>query len=291
MCARWSVLLGVVAGLAASGAAVGVSVSAPSGRTSTDPVGEVAGRKGNPPSYRYIFSSESAQTVVASHGWNLLDVSSQSSADQLPGRTRGMMYMGDYDNSTCDWEVSDAELTAKVAAMAGDPKVAGYYFSDEPDPHACPTAPDQHRARSQLIHGLDPGKMTVMTMDSNSGQASLDQIPLWVGAADYVFLDPYPCRWNQPCQYSWIDAIIAAANQAGLSYWGVVQAFADSEWRWPTARELRHMLSQWAGSRQSGYGVFAWTWDGGTLAGRPGLLRALAHFNRRGARPLRRRIT
>jgi len=91
MCARWSVLLGVVAGLAASGAAVGASVSAPSGRTSTDPVGEVAGRKGNPPSYRYIFSSESAQTVVASHGWNLLDVSSQASADQLPGRTRGMM--------------------------------------------------------------------------------------------------------------------------------------------------------------------------------------------------------
>ena len=83
MCARWSVLLGVVGGLAASGAAVGASVSAPSGRTSTDPVVEVAGRKGNPPSYRYIFSSESAQTVVASHGWNLLDVSSQASADQL----------------------------------------------------------------------------------------------------------------------------------------------------------------------------------------------------------------
>ena len=39
-------------------------------------------------------------------GGNLLDVSSQSSADQLPGRTRGIMYVGDYD-STCDWQVSD----------------------------------------------------------------------------------------------------------------------------------------------------------------------------------------
>src|SRR5436309_2544676 len=236
MSARWSVLLGVVAALSASGAAV---VPATSGRMSTNPVGEVAARKGDPPGYRYIFSSDSAPTAVASHGWNLLDVSSQSAADQLPGRTRGMMYMGDYDNSTCDWEVSDIELTAKVAAMAGDPKVAGYHLSDEPDPYACPSAPGQHRARSQLIHSLDPGKMTVMTMDSNSGQASLDQTPLWVGAADYVGLDPYPCRQNEPCNFAWIDAIIEAADRAGLSYWGVVQAFGNSTWRWPTAREER----------------------------------------------------
>ena len=285
MSARWSVLLGAVAALSASSAAV---VSATSGRMSTNPVDEVAARKGNPPRYRYIFSSDSAPTAVASHGWNLLDVSSQSAADQLPGRTRGMMYMGDYDNSTCDWEVSDAELTAKVAAMAGDPKVAGYYFSDEPDPHACPTAPGQHRARSQLIHGLDPGKMTVMTMDSNSGHASLDQIPLWVGAADYVGLDPYPCYHGAPCKYAWINAIIEAADRAGLSYWGVVQAFQDSTWRWPTAREERHMLCQWANSRESGYVVFSWTWAGQSLSNRPRLLRVLTRFNQGSAAKCRR---
>jgi len=285
MSARWSVLLGVVAALSASGAAV---VPATSGRMSTNPVGEVAARKGNPPRYRYIFSSDSAPTAVASHGWNLLDVSSQSAADQLPGRTRGMMYIGDYDNSTCDWEVSDIELTAKVAAMAGDPKVAGYYFSDEPDPHACPTAPGQHRARSQLIHGLDPGKMTVMTMDSNSGHASLDQIPLWVGAADYVGLDPYPCYHGAPCKYAWINAIIEAADRAGLSYWGVVQAFQDSTWRWPTAREERHMLCQWANSHESGYVVFSWTWAGQSLSNRPRLLRVLTRFNQGSAAKCRR---
>ena len=286
MSARWSVLLGAVAALSASSAAV---VSATSGRMSTNPVGEVAARKGNPPRYRYIFSSDSAPTAVASHGWNLLDVSSQSAADQLPGRTRGMMYMGDYDNSTCDWEVSDIELTAKVAAMAGDPKVAGYYFSDEPDPHACPTAPGQHRARSQLIHSLDPGnKMTVMTMDSNSGHASLDQIPLWVGAADYVGLDPYPCYHGAPCKYAWINAIIEAADRAGLSYWGVVQAFQDSTWRWPTAREERHMLCQWANSREAGYVVFSWAWAGQSLSNRPRLLRVLTRFNQGSAAKCRR---
>jgi len=236
-----------------------------------------------------MFSSESAQAVVAAHGWNLLDVSSQSSADQLPGGTRGIMYVGDYDNSTCDWGVSDLALTAQVAAMAGDPKVAGYYFSDEPDPHACPSAPGQHSARSQLIHSLDPGnKMTVMTMDSNSGHASLDQIPLWVGAADYVGLDPYPCYHGAPCKYAWINAIIEAADRAGLSYWGVVQAFQDSTWRWPTAREERHMLCQWANSRESGYVVFSWTWAGQSLSNRPRLLRVLTRFNQGSAAKCRR---
>src|SRR5437667_7439303 len=59
-----------------------------------------------------------------------------------------------------------------------------------------------------------PGTMTVMTMDSNSAQASLDQIPLWVGVADYVGLDPYPCRQNAPGNFAWIDAIIEAPDPA-----------------------------------------------------------------------------
>ncbi|TMB02484.1 MAG: hypothetical protein E6J70_06925 [Deltaproteobacteria bacterium] len=117
-------------------------------------------------------------------------------------------------------------------------------------------------------------------MDSNSAQASLDQIPLWVGVADYVGLDPYPCRQNAPGNFAWIDAIIEAPDPAGLAYWGVLQAFADSTWRWPTGREERHMLCQWATSRQSGYVVFAWTWAGQSLSSQPGLLRVLARFNK-----------
>src|SRR5437762_6191706 len=110
MSTQWSVLLGVVAGLAASGAAVGASVSATSARTSTDPAGEVAGgakgRKGHPPRYRYIFNPPPAQAVVAAHGWNLLDASSQSSPYQRPRRPRGISYVGAYANSTSDWGAS-----------------------------------------------------------------------------------------------------------------------------------------------------------------------------------------
>ncbi len=65
-----------------------------------------------------------------------------------------------------------------------------------------------------------------------------------------------------------------------LSYWGVVQAFDDRKWRWPTAREERHMLCQSAQSRQSGYVVFSWTWAGQNLSNRPHLLRVLTRFNK-----------
>jgi hypothetical protein len=280
--ARWSILIGVIAGLAT--AAVQTSWSATFRGTHVGPVAEIAGGAGSrrriPPRYRYMFSSEFAPVVVASQGWNLLDISLLPAAYQLPRRTRGVMWVGNYDNSTCDWEVSDAALTALIAPHAGDPKVAGYNISDEPVPNACPSAPAQHRARSALIHRLDPGKFTFMVMDSNSGQASLDQAPLWVGAADYVGLDPYPCYQNAPCNFGWIDAIIEAADRAGLSYWGVVQAFEDQEWRWPTPAEERHMLCQWARSRESGYVVFSWAWAGHTLPEQPRLLKVLRQFNR-----------
>jgi calcineurin-like phosphoesterase family protein len=247
-----------------------------------------SGRAHSPPQqrtfrYRYMYDSSSAPKAVARHGWNLLDVGSHWEADRLPRGTRGLVWVGDYDNSTCNWELSDAQVRHEI--KRGDPKVAGYVISDEPDPKACPDAPAQHRARSRMIHSLDPGKLTVMVMDANSGKASLDQIPRWVGVTDYVGLDPYPCYQGRACKYSWISTIIRAADRTGLRYWGVVQAFADPPWRWPTPAEESHMLSQWAASRASGYMTFAWKWRGSSLGARPALLAALTRFNR--ARPVK----
>jgi len=232
------------------------------------------------PRYRHMIDSGSSARLVASYGWNLLDVSSRSAADRLPPKTRGLVWLGDYDNSSCTWEVSDAKLRSDVPAMARDAKVFGYFISDEPDPAACPAAPAQHRARTRLIHALSPGKPTVLLVDSNSGRATLKQIPEWEGAADLFALDPYPCYRGKPCNFAWIDRVIRAADNAGLSYWGVVQAFADSTWRWPTKGEERHMLSQWAASRQSGYMTFSWRWSGHTLAKKPALLGVFKNFNR-----------
>lgn len=239
---------------------------------------------GTAPPFRYIYDSDSAPAAVVSSGWNLIDVGSKSSADQLPAGAKGLIWVGDYDNSSCSWEMTDAALKSQVAEAVGDPKVFGYLFSDEPNPYACPSAPAQHKARNVLIHSIDSRARTVVVLDSNGlkGRAtpdSLEQLPLWKGAADVIGLDPYPCYQGLPCDFSWIDKTIHAADSAGLNYWGVVQAFNGSSWRWPTPTELSHMLDQWAGSKETGYMTFAWVWAGNRLASQPDLLGVLRRFN------------
>ena len=53
------------------------------------------------PRYRYIFFSHTAAAKVASYGWNLIDVDSKELADGLPKGTRGLIWIGDYDNVHC----------------------------------------------------------------------------------------------------------------------------------------------------------------------------------------------
>ena len=237
----------------------------------------------SPPPLRFMYSSSmdgDGGARVASYGYNLMDAGSQWAADNAPAGTRGLVWLGDYDNATCSWEKSDAEVRSVVQNSVDDPKVAGFFISDEPDPFACPDAPAQHRARTGLIHQLDPSAFVVMVVDSNSGAQTLSQIPVWSGAADYIGLDPYPCYTGQPCDYAWIDTVIQAADAAGLDYWGVIQAFRGTgNWRYPTADELAHMLGQWSASRESGMMTFAWSWDGYSLADRRDLTSILAAFN------------
>jgi chitodextrinase len=238
-----------------------------------------------PPRFRYIYDSGSAPAAAAADGWNLIDVGSREAADALPSGTRGLIWVGDYNNSTCSWEISNSTVTSEVQRMVGDAKIFGYFISDEPNPYACPNAPAQHKARSDLIHSIDPTKPTVIVLDSNgfTGMGSpdaIDQIPLWKGTATYIGLDPYVCySWSSTCDYARIDANIAAADAAGINYWGVVQAFNDSSWRWPTADEMQHILAQWANSHEAGYMTFAWTWAGNNLSSQPALLDTLKQFN------------
>jgi hypothetical protein len=221
---------------------------------------------------------------VRSNGWNLIDVGSRWSADRLPRGVRGLVWVGDYDNGSCAWELADAALRAEVAASVGDRKIFGYLISDEPNPYTCPKAAAQHRARSALIHSVAPAARAVIVLDSNGfkGRATpdaLEQMPLWKGTADYIGLDPYPCYRSLPCDFTWIGRTIRAADAAHLNYWGVVQAFEDSSWRWPSSGELSHMLDQWAASHESGYMTFAWKWAGNTLSSRPALLGVFRRFN------------
>jgi acid phosphatase type 7 len=230
--------------------------------------------------YRYAFENQSGQDVMASYGYNLIDVGSKWDADATPAGTQGLVWLGDYTNApTCNWEVPDATIRTEVAAMANDPKVAGFFFANESDPYGCPTAVAQHKARNQLIKSLAPAKFTILTVDSNSGNTTLNQIPLWKGSADYIDYNPYICYQGQACDYAWLDRIIQAADNAGNPYFIALQAFGDSEWRWPTAAEETQMLNRLKTSGASGYMTFSWNWGGDPLLNHPTVLQAIQDFN------------
>jgi hypothetical protein len=239
---------------------------------------------GDPPRRRYVYFSSSNPKGTVKNGWNLLDVGSVSSADALPRGAKGLVWVGDYDNDNCSWEQTDAQVRSEVEKAVGDRKVYGFFISDEPNPYECPSAPADHRTRSELIHSIDPSKRTVIVLDSNGfGQTptdSLDQLPDWKGTADFIGLDPYPCYRGERCDFSWVTKTIRRATGAGLSYWGVAQAFDGDSWRWPTPAEEARLLTLWARSRQQGYMTFAWDWSGSLLPSRPKLLRVLRLYNK-----------
>jgi hypothetical protein len=239
--------------------------------------------KPSPPQYplrgTFFRQTDGGYDVIASKGFNLID-SGPGEVDALAGGLRGLTWVGDYDKNNCTWQKSDAEIRSDVQAHVGDPKVGVWFIADEPwiggTPH-CANAPAQVKARSALIHSIDPQAKTLMVVDSNSGQESLDQIPAWKGATDYVALNPYMCWQGRPCHYEWIDRLAQTADSAGLPYWGVVQAYGDptgqgqemctttsepacGEARLPTAAEIHQEFLHWRATAMHNYLVFSWHW-------------------------------
>ena len=68
---------------------VGACASATALTGKASPAGQsVLLANGTAPPFRYIYDSDSAPAAVVSSGWNLIDVGSKSSADQLPAGQR-----------------------------------------------------------------------------------------------------------------------------------------------------------------------------------------------------------
>jgi len=229
--------------------------------------------------YRFAFENRIDQDQMPSYGYNLIDVSTKWEADATPAGTQGLVWLYDYNNSSCSWEKSDTYIRDMVQSMVGDPKVAGYFFANEPDPYACPNAIADHKARNALIKSIDPIKFTILTVDSNSGQTTLNQIPLWKGTADYIDYNPYICYQAQPCDFAWLDRIIQEADRNGNPYFIALQAFGDREWRWPTAAEERQMLDRLRTTNASGYMTFSWNWNHDPLTNHPDVLQEIKDFN------------
>jgi chitodextrinase len=274
-----SYLLGVAAFDAAGNSS---SVSVLSAATSACP----AGSGGGSVKYRFAYSNRVDQASMPSYGYNLIDVSTKSEADATPAGTLGQVWLYDYDNTTCSWEKDDTYIRNMVSSMADDPKVAGFYFSNEPHWWDCPNAVQQHKDRNALIHSLAPNKYTLIGIDGNDRPHFDAMGSMWKGAADYINYNPYICYASDTstCDFAWEDHVMQVADAQGVPYFIALQAFKEgTEWRWPTASEEQQMLAKICQHPLiQGYLTFSWDWQNDPLVNHPDVLGAIQNFNLNG---------
>lgn len=215
----------------------------------------------------------------AAIGFNVIDSDpNRTELDTLAARQlKGLVWLGGYSNDTCAFNNDDEWVRAHVRAVAGHRAIAAYYIDDEPDAARCPSAPAQMRDRSRLVKSIDPRPPTLLV------SYKLEQFPLFAGTVDIIGLDHYPCSIKDGCDFTRIDKAAAAADRAGIRYWGVIQAFGDSYYKLPTPDELAQQFAHWRTTRMEGYLVFSWHWPPGHkslwLANHPELQRQLSIEN------------
>jgi hypothetical protein len=219
----------------------------------------------------------------AALGFNYIDSSpDRGEMRALAARhLKGFLWLGGYDNSSCRFNESDAWVRSHVGAVAGMPAVGAYFIDDEPDASACPSAPGQIKARSDLVKSIDPGPPTFIVT------YHVDQLAQFAGKTDVIGLDHYPCSIPNGCRYSLIDQEAAAADRLGIRYWGVIQAHGDDYYRQPTPAQLHQEFRHWRATKMSGYLVFAWRWPRNRpslwLANHSGLKSQLSRENAAGS--------
>jgi hypothetical protein len=119
-------------------------------------------------------------------GFNLADVNaySRSQLDGLPAGVHGLVYIGTCDGVTTAFQ-------AAVDLFAGDPKLFGFYITDEPTPKHCPAA--NLLAEDNYIHEHAPGAKTFAILE-NLGKSAL---PTFTGCVHAAGLRARP-HWHRP---------------------------------------------------------------------------------------------
>jgi hypothetical protein len=233
---------------------------------------------------RYVYGNDSSASgfdLQVAAGFTTIDLGAYlSELEALPDGTQALVWLGDYDNTTCTWERSDDWIVTHVGAIAGHPKIAGYFIADEPHLWDCPNAPADVQRRSQLVKSVDPNPPTLVVIEPQSQSPGNPYAP-YVGMADVIGVERYPCSLASGCVFSKIDDQIALAEAAGIPrYWALIQAFGTPDYyRLPTAEELHEEFRHWRASRMEGYMVFAWSWKDNLLEDHPDLLQALWEEN------------
>jgi hypothetical protein len=229
-----------------------------------------------PATLHYISNTGPNVARVAGLGYNLFDLGpSKSVIDALGPGQQALVWLGNLDNTNCTPGYSWSEFTAAVRRLAHDPKVFGYYLSDEPHPSICPNAVSDIRQRADYIRAQDPQqKSFIVVLDAYricgaSTGCEYRQLNPRTTHVDLFGIDPFPCRVQGGCDMSKIDVDVQSAVEGGIPISQIVpvfQTFGQScsarvaFYLEPSADELEQSLARWAGLVPHAAFDFTYTW-------------------------------
>ncbi|MFL6076208.1 MAG: hypothetical protein ACJ73S_22685 [Mycobacteriales bacterium] len=275
----------VVAGVAACGGGSGGSgrarstPRAPASHPGTAPAGTppaTGAPAGAATTLHYVSNTHGDWSAPAKLGYNLIDLGPDTGAvNALPAGIRALVWLGNLDNTSCTPGYSWDRFTAAVDRLAGNPKVFGYYLSDEPHPAVCRQAVEHIRQRADYIRARDPAqKSFIVVLGAEQGgcvpTCEYQQLNPANTHVDLFGIDPFPCNNRSGCHFEKIDAKVDLATKGGIPVAAMVplfQAFGqtcnseqDHYYTLPTVDQLRQMLARWDALVPHPVFDFTYTW-------------------------------
>lgn len=186
-------------------------------------------------------------------GYDLVDVKADPAL--VAGVPEGMQALLWVGNFTCgDFELGWDDFTRAVHRYGQDPKVYGWYLSDEPNPGDCPKIAQEIRRRAEYVERHAPRQISFISL---TDWPMKPLAPKRVGV-DLVGLDPYPCKGSsktrEHCDIGAIDRMVRMADAAGIPrdrIAPVLQTFGqscsqgDRKYWLPTQAQFRKILARW----------------------------------------------
>jgi hypothetical protein len=233
--------------------------------------------RSDPPSTskHYSVGTSHDQSLALSLGFDVMDISgshkdpssTKATVDALPTGVQALISVVNLDNTNCKQpSYTIAQFRALVDTLANDPKVYGYYISDEPHPLKCSSAAAHIRARADYLHAHSSTQKAFILIADGSGSCGSDvgcefrALKPAITHVNLVGLDPYPCHYNDggqavACDYSLIKQRVRAAIANGIQASAIVpvfQTFGQKNrvggpiyYRTPTPSELTTILNTW----------------------------------------------
>jgi hypothetical protein len=192
-------------------------------------------------------SSEIPQIVAL--GFNLVMITKEEAANSvtilngLPAGTKGLVAWP--GPGWCPG--ATPEFTNWAQEYAGNPKLYGFYLSDEPPFADC--EPVNLKAEADWVHANMAGIKTLVVMQERK---NISEYTAYANGQDFLGLDPYPCWPAHPdyCDYQYINKVVNNALKAGVPKEKIIPVYqvfgGDGMFRMPTVDEQRKIFAAWA---------------------------------------------